>query len=884
MPSALHCATLDNGLRVIIKPAFKAPVISTWIWYRVGSRDEVEGSTGLSHWVEHMMFKGSTRFGKGQIMRSIDRCGGYCNAMTSHDFTAYYATLPSDKAELALDIEADRMRGALFDPDETEAERTVILSEREGNENEPRFLLSETMAATAFMVHPYHHQTIGWEQDLRRATRDQLYAHYGAHYTPENAVLVVVGALDPNEYFGRIASRFESIPAAPPPPDLARPEPPQLGERRVTVRMPTIGAEEAAPRIIRIAHRAPSVADADFVPLVVLDAVLSGGKAIYSFDSNQTRSARLYRALVETDLASGVGSNYHPSRDPYLHTTTAIVRQGRTPREVEEALTEALSRLAREAVTQAEMGVAIRQTQAQLAYSSESVTNQALALGLLEMVDTYEREQRLLDEIALVTPDDVQRVAATYLVADNRTVGWVVPGDAAQGASDSCVHRTHSALGATAAGLAPTVCFYRPPAVLGPDTIRREELDNGVTVLATECPSSASVTVAANIDAGGVHEGDPQAGLATLTAQMARRGTRTRTFVELNSELDALGASIELAASSEGASVYARSLAEDMDVLLGLLGEILRAATIPADEWERIRGQILTHLAVLDEDTGYRSGEACMALLYPPGHPYARPTLGTPETVSALTRDDVLSFYRRCYVPQRVAIAVVGAVDPERAVDRVSGALGSWRATEIGPTRDIPAARTPSEPLVARVALPSKSQVDMDLATVGMPRRSPDYYPGMMANMVLGRQGMMGRLGSRVRDEQGLAYYVSSHLPSGIGPQPWTVSAGVHPDNVERALSAILQEIDRLRDDGITDEEMDDCRSYLTGVLPLALETNQGIANYLLGLEEHGLGLDFITRYPDILASVSRDDVRRVAREYLSTEGYALAMAGTFGD
>ncbi|MBC7236994.1 MAG: insulinase family protein, partial [Chloroflexi bacterium] len=392
MSSQVTAVRLDNGLTVILKEIHTAPVISTWLWYRVGSRDEVEGATGLSHWVEHMLFKGSPRFPKGTVMRMVDRYGGYCNAMTSYDFTAYYSTLPSHRAELALEIESDRMTSASFDPQEVEAERSVILSEREGHENQPRFVLAKEMAAIAFYLHPYHHQTIGWGEDLRVITREQLYAHYRRYYVPNNAILVVVGDLDVGAHLELISRHFGHIPAGDEPPQVARPEPRQRGERRVTVRMPGAG------ELVRISYRTPPVAHPDYLPLVVLDAILSGGKAMFAFDTGQARSARLYRALVETDLASAAGSNYYPSLDPYLFTLGAIVRQGRSLREVEDALLQEISRLQEEPVRQEELDVAIRQTQAQFAYSSESVTSQALTLGFLEIVDRHERMDTVLEE------------------------------------------------------------------------------------------------------------------------------------------------------------------------------------------------------------------------------------------------------------------------------------------------------------------------------------------------------------------------------------------------------------------------------------------------------------------------------------------------------
>lgn len=421
MNSNIYSTTLDNGLQVILKEVHTAPIISSWIWYRVGSRNEVEGATGLSHWVEHMLFKGSVHFPKGSIMRLVDRYGGYANAMTSRDFTAYYETLPSAQALLALQIEADRMISATFDPAEVETERTVIIAEREGSENEPVFVLNEEMVASAFHVHPYHHQTVGWKSDLERITQEELHTFYRRYYGPQNAILVVVGDFQRDEILAQIADQFGSIPANPKPVEIGRPEPPQRGERRLTVRLP------GSTPIIRIAYHVPPVAHPDYLPLVILDGILSGGHAPFSGGGTLARSARLYRALVETQLASSASSYYQASLDAYLFNLGAVVRQDRKASEVEEALLEQVRKLQEELVAESDLQIAIRQTQAQLAFANESVNNQALALGMLAIVDNYARLDGFLDELATVTPNDIMRVAQTYLVADNRIVGWFEP-------------------------------------------------------------------------------------------------------------------------------------------------------------------------------------------------------------------------------------------------------------------------------------------------------------------------------------------------------------------------------------------------------------------------------------------------------------------------
>ena len=876
MTPSTHQFCLQNGLKVLLKETHSAPVTSVWLWYRVGSRNETEGATGVSHWVEHMMFKGSSQFAKGSIMRAVDRQGGYVNAMTSHDYTAYYATLPSDRAELALQIEADRMLGAMFDPDEVNAERTVIIAEREGAENEPEYVLGEEVAASAYRIHPYHHQTIGWKEDLLQISREQLYAHYRQYYMPNNAVLVIVGDVDLDAYRGLVERYFGDLEAGTLSQAVVRQEPPQRGERRVVVRMP------GSTPVVQLSYHTPPVSHADYVPLVVLDAILSGGKAMFAFGGSPARSARLYRALVETELASSAGSNYHPSLDPYLLTLGATLREGREPGEIEQALVRETTRLAEEAIDEHELRVAIRQTQAQFAYSSEGVTNQALTLGFLEMVDHHERMDRILDELAAITPDDIQRVARTYLVADNLVAGWFVPSEEGGGATGISGPRQYRPQ-PQGSRRARTFSASGGPTI-SPETVVRHEYANGVVLLIKEVPASASVTVEGEIMAGSVHDTPETAGLAAMTAAMLRRGTERHCYQALNRILDDVGAAAGFMARRDRMSFDGEALYEDFCLLADTLAEVVTTPTFPDEELAKLRGQMLTHLGVMAMDTGYRADRAFMSALYPPDHPYALAPAGERETVAVLSREDLATFYRSQYSPTNCRISVVGAVQADRVIETIGNTLGSWNPQSVPQPWNVPSALTPDRIVTERVHIPGKSQVDLIWGVTGMPRSAPDYYAASMANLILGRLGLMGRLGESVRDSQGLAYYVASSLQAGPGVYPWNIVAGVNPQDVDRAVASILHEVARLREELVEAEEIDDCRSYLTGALPLHLETNGGIAAFLLTLEKHGLGLDYLERYPSLIGAVTREEIQRVVQEYLTLDRYVLAMAGTFAE
>jgi zinc protease len=413
---------LDNGMTILIKEMHHAPIASFWIWYRVGSGDERPGITGISHWVEHMLFKGTPRFPKGAIDRQIARLGGASNGMTWLDFTTYLETLPSHEIDLAFQIESDRMVNALFEPDEVEAERTVIISERQGSENDPSFLLDEEVKAAAFRIHPYRHNTIGDLWDLQHMSRQELVQHYRTYYAPNNAVAVLVGDVDPQQALSRLGELFGPIPRGPGIPVMRRPEPAQHGERRI------LREGEGTVAYLQVSYHAPEMASTDLMALLVMNAALTGPERMsFSGGGGTNRSSRLYRALVETELATSIAGALVPTRDPYTYDLYATVRTGHTLQEVEEALLSELDTMAQGSITEAELAKALKQSKAQFAYATERVTNQAYWLGWSETIDSYHWFESYIERLMEVTAEDVHRVMQMFLAPTNRNVGWYVP-------------------------------------------------------------------------------------------------------------------------------------------------------------------------------------------------------------------------------------------------------------------------------------------------------------------------------------------------------------------------------------------------------------------------------------------------------------------------
>lgn len=422
MTEKITKTTLKNGLTVMLKEIHTAPLISSWLWYRVGSKDEAPGQTGISHWVEHLQFKGTPQFPSNVLDKAISREGGVWNAMTSHDWTTYFETMPADKIDLALQLEADRMVNSLFDPDEVASERTVVISEREGSENEPTFQLREKVQAVAFRVHPYHHQVIGDLADLHSMTRDDLYNHYKSYYAPNNAVLAVAGDFEAAEMLKKIEGYFGGIPAAQAPTRLSRPEPAPSGEVRLTVE----GTGETT--YLQVCYPFPAASHPDFYPLTILDSLLAGPSNLNRFSGGiSNKTSRLYRALVEKELAVAIYGGAQATLDPYLYSVMIVVNAERTAEEALAALDVEIARVQNELVSAEEIARALKQARALFAYGSESITNQAFWMGYAEMFADYDWFLTYLEKLAKVTPDDVQRVAREYFQPKSRVVGTYLP-------------------------------------------------------------------------------------------------------------------------------------------------------------------------------------------------------------------------------------------------------------------------------------------------------------------------------------------------------------------------------------------------------------------------------------------------------------------------
>lgn len=413
----------------------------------------------------------------------------------------------------------------------------------------------------------------------------------------------------------------------------------------------------------------------------------------------------------------------------------------------------------------------------------------------------------------------------------------------------------------------------------GPESIKRHVLPNGITVLAYENFAGESIVVEGLLRAGALFDPPEQAGLADFTSDLLMRGTVRRDFDQIYEELESVGAGLGFGSGRHTTRFSGYALAEDVELLLDLLGEGLRRPTFPEREVEKVRGQIMTGLQMRANNTQQMANLLFLETLFK-GHPYGRSVSGYVETVPNISRDDIARFHAQTYGPRDMIVAVVGALPAEAAVEAIARVFGDWDNPQQAQETAVPEAILPAEPEFSMLDMPRKSQSDIVLGVLGPSRAAPDYLHASLANSVLGVFGMMGRIGQNVRERQGLAYYAYSRLSGGLGPTPWMAGAGVEPQNVTQAIDSIVAELERLRSEPVPAEELADSQAYRTGSMPVGLETNSGLAGVFVDMELYDLGFDYLQRFPDLINAITAEDVQAVAQKYLTVERLVTAVAG----
>lgn len=873
---------LPNGLKVITKEIHAAPVISVWTYYRVGSRNERPGITGISHLIEHMMFKGTATLKRGDIDRLTALAGGKNNAFTDTDYTAYYFALPSDAAapegksglDTVLRIEADRMCHCAMDPQELAHEKQVVLSELDGGANNPINRLDDATRAAAYAVHSYHWPVIGWKCDVQAITRSDVFNYYRTYYQPNNAILILVGDFDTAKLLDRVRAHFGAIPRGPAPPKVTSVEPAQDGERRVTVQ------GEGRAVYFEMLYHIPGASHPDMPALGVLDSLLTVGK-----------SSRLHRALVNSGLATEVSSLFSQQHDPGWETLFATCSDTTDHKKFERALDAAIADVQEKLISPAELAKAKRQTITQTVFAMDGASDQGSLLGSYEIVDRWNCLLTMDQRTERVTAEEVRDVARKYLVASNRTIGWFIPSKiskelpipprpkpgpiqrrigggiaAAEGHVDGLLgkklqsrQRANGSLSLPLAALAPRV--------------KRTVLPNGMVLLLQENHANPTAAVSVVVDAGAVFDPPKRPGLAVFTAAMLNRGTATRSAGKFHEELDKLGAELDFAATMDGASAGGRCLSADLPKFLELINDALCRPAFARTELSRLRAEQLTSLREEADNPYLLSLQQVREALFPQNHPERHYLRGSEADLKGITRSELFAFYRQHYRPDTTALAVVGDFDATRVATQLQSLFGSWQSTGPRPTLQlslIPSLRSEVTGHPLRVPIADKAEAIVVMSARGVNTAAPDYFAAITANHILGGGELLNsRLLASLREKQGLTYNVSSEFRSSRSERPWTLVMQNAPKDVDIAVRGVRAELERMRATPPTDDELNQARATLVGGMLLAMETNSGIASMFCDLELYGLGQEWIARSVEALWKTTPDDVLAAARKYL---------------
>jgi zinc protease len=859
----IRTETLPNGLKIYLKPIPESPIVTTMVAYKVGSGDEDLDSTGLSHYLEHLMFKGTDKIMPGDIDRMTLRNGGANNAYTSEDYTVYHFDFAADRWENALQIEADRMRNLKIDQrHEFQLEKGAVIQELKRDEDEPWDLESKTILPLLYSKsNPYGHPVIGEETHVRAATAPVIKGYYDRWYYPNNASLVICGGFDPDQALAKIRKIFGSIPEG------------KLPERKTATPVErSKPVHQEFPSKFEVARMVMGfntirTGEPGYYALEVLRSILTTGKL-----------SRLYKKMVEgKEIASEVDSLNSTGRFPGGFIIQVELLKDKDRKEAENLVIEELQRLRDEPVSDAELAVAKQQILAGTAFRLESVHNLADSIARGVTTNDLDFLKNQLPKVNQVTAKDVQEVARKFLNPDARVVVWSVPGkkpaaektggDAEKGKEGHKEKKRQR----------PKAEEKGAPGKFSLEKARRVVMDNGLTLLLYEDHRLPIVAASAYVRNVRLDEPDEKAGVATLTGMLLDEGTAKHSGTEISTLIESVGGSFDLSAS--GGSV--KVMSPDRDLGLGLLLECLAEANFPQEAFQRKKQQLLSAIDEAEQQPDTKASMEFHAQVYGK-HPFGRPTLGRRKTVEMLTREDCAAFHRRLFAPNNVILAVVGDFDSDRMIAEIKRLTADWNSG-MPPKPELPPVAKPAQFTEKILTMPQAVQLHFYMGEPGIRRANPDYYKLLVMDYVLGTgPGFTDRLSARLRDREGLAYTVMANISNSAGEEPglFTCYIGTDPENFGRVKKEFLEELQRIRDTSPKKEEVEDAKQYLLGSLPFHFTTNSAIAGQLLAIERFGLGFDYLDHYRKAVAAVTPEDVQAVAKKYLDPQHMVLVAAG----
>lgn len=850
---------LENGLKVLIKEDHTAPIYTQALFYKVGSRNDLEGQTGIAHYLEHMQFNGTKTRPKGAISEEIEKRGGSFNAATSTDFTMYYMTLPAEgNLDFSLELEADRMRNSILNTEEAEREKRVVLAELAGGENNSMTLLFRDVLKAAYPEHPYGRPIIGWKKDVENITAENLREYYDTYYQPNNAVLILVGDLNTEEVLEKVKNTLGKIPASNKPIPQIEALKNKPAKQIVEVQSPSQSS------LITFVWNAVSFKDKDYVPLSVLSAILTNGSL-----------SRLEKALVDTGKASYVGSSMRQGIDPFSFYILAGTSNDGDLKEIQRIIQSEIEEIQKNGISEEELKRVKAKAETSFLFGLEDSAGMASQLGFFELLaGDWKKTFTWSQEIEAVNIDQVKKVANKYLKPENLVIGTLI--------------NDHSGKAPIAPAFAGNheIAHYKAPSaseVPVAKGIKAETIvfKNGLKIILRPNSNNPVIAIAGTIDAGEVFDED-LIGVSTVTGLMLERGNAKYERDEFNIAIENIGAEIEISPEKDFVSVSAKARSKDYDQLLELLALSLIKPSFDQEELDKLKMQILLDLKQSQDDLNALGKIAIYQNLFPKTHPYYEPNLAAQmESVQKLKVEDLKNFHKKFYGPKRTILSISGDFEKKEILDSLNKHFENWSSKQAGDKFQVATIPISEPKQIQAIEVPGKSQALIIMGHNGEVNRShPDFYALLVANDILGGGSTLSsRLGTKVREEAGLVYTIRSAMSMSRGAGPFLIQMGVSPDKVNKAIELTKAELQRFYEGNITDQELERAKNYRRGYfISNNLTSNENIALSLSQYALWGLDLNTINEYPEIIKKLTKEDIVRVSQKYLSPDKLQIVV------
>ncbi len=867
-----HRFILDNGLTLLLLEDHSAPVVALQAWVKIGSADEPDKLAGISHLIEHMLFKGTENRGLGEIAREIEGKGGDINAYTSFDQTVYHLVIARRYFETGLSILADALQHSTFDPEELKKEKEVVLEEIRRAEDIPESKLSRDLFALSYQHHPYRRPILGYQKVVEGLSRKEVWEFYKKCYVPGNSYLIIVGDFNTEKILPKIKGAFRNW-IGPPPAETTRPgraSEPKQDKLRITVLQ-----ENVKESCLYLAFHIPSISGEDLYAIDVLSTLLGEGE-----------SSRLYQEVkAERELVNSISAYAYTPKDPGLLLILSALERA----QVEKALAQIITtiyRLKHDKVSSPELEKAKINLESHFIYQGETARGQARQLGFFEIVaGDISFKEKYLKGVGKVSPEGLRRVARKYLNNSNLSIGLLLPEGEPPLSKDkiiSIVKQTQPAIGgpeqhqvSLKQAKETEVITPKKARVTTPKEtkVTKIVLNNGMTLLIKENHTSPIVTLRAVFLGGLRFEDKEHNGIYNFIAEMLTMGTQSRSAREIAEQVDRMAGMIDGFSGRNSFGLSALLLSRFFDQGLELFADIILNPAFDRVELGKKRKDILAAIKNREDELVQLTFDLLTHTLYTK-HPYRMTPLGTRDSIESVNQDDLIEFYRSSAVPENLVLVVVGDINAEEAEKKISRYFQDFRGNRFSP----PAVPLPLPLRKIRTSVKylEKEQAHVILGFLGTTILSDDRYPLEVLNTVL--SGLGGRLFLELRDKESLAYVVSSFSLEGLEPGYLGVYLACHPEKLEQAISGIKRELKRLREEKLSPDELERSKNYLVGSYEIGLQRNSALASELAFNERYGLGWDFYQKYPGRILKVSAEDVLRVAKKYIQLDRYALAV------